>query len=431
MLITMSKNNGMIQLKHLFSFVIMTTLLIGCTQGQFQNFNDNATEFGSNVAIRISELLTNLRKTDQSSIPAPAITPISFQSLNQWNADLHSAALRAFLLSCKKIRAMDPQASMPSTNIGGKAQDWQTLCQKASQIDDGDDFAANAFFESSFTPYRLSKMRDEALFTGYYEISLRGSKKKHGPYQYPIYAIPPNLTTITPGQHGLGQNETPASGVLINGELRPYYSRAEINAGILKNKKLEIAWVDDPIRLFFLHIQGVGTIFLDDGDKMRIGFAAKNGHPYTAIGKVLEERGEIKREDISAPNIMQWLYNHPNQSLEVMNQNQSYIFFRKTTTTGPIGGQGVAVTPERSVAIDPKYIPYGTPVWIETAIPLKNKMQPYNRLMVAQDTGSAIRGPNRVDIFFGSGQEAEFVAGNLKSRGNLIILLPKTIKPEI
>ncbi|MBL0318816.1 MAG: murein transglycosylase A [Alphaproteobacteria bacterium] len=413
-------------LKYTLVNCVVIMLVCSCSPEQmsFQlnEFNQRASELGTNIKLKTSSFFDGFKKKHtftHQTMPKPT----TFEALADWKADLHSGGLRAFLLSCKKIEQLSPDAPIEPKNIGGKASDWQPLCQKARQLDDGDDITAEAFFEHNFTPY---KVEEEAFFTGYYEIFIYGSKKRHGPYQYPIYGTPKDLVTVNqPSENSSGT--VPLTGRIVDNVLQPYYTRKQISEGILANKKLEIAWVDDQVRLFFMHVQGVGTLLLDDGDTMRVGFAAKNGHPYTAIGKVLKDKGELNADSVTAPSIMKWLYDHPDQAQDIMNNNASYIFFRKTLSSGPLGAQGVPITGERSIAIDHDYIPFGMPVWVETAIPYPGGPKPYHRLVLAQDSGSAIKGPARVDIFFGAGQDAEWKAGNLKGKGNIYLLIPKTI----
>ena len=288
----------------------------------------------------------------------------------------------------------------------------------------GDDRSARAFFAEWFTAYAVfdDEGRD-GTFTGYYEAELKGSWARHGPYRTPIYARPDDLVTVDYGKEG-GHT----IGRIANGRLVPYPSRAEIDTGALAGWGLEILWVDDAVDAFFLHIQGSGRVVMEDGAVVRLGFAAKNGHPYTAIGRELVAEGAIAAADVSMQTIRAWLADNPSRAPAVMARNASYIFFRRLAGEGPIGAQGVPLTPGRSLAVDPKFVPLGAPVWIDTVDPIAPEM-PLRRLVVAQDTGSAIVGPVRGDLFWGFGERAAMRAGRMKGRGRLFVLLPRDAVP--
>jgi membrane-bound lytic murein transglycosylase A len=210
--------------------------------------------------------------------------------------------------------------------------------------------------------------------------------------------------------------------------LRPYENRAAIESGALRGRGLEMLWVDDPVDAFFLQIQGSGRVMLEDGTSLRIGYAGQNGHPYVAIGRELIARGALTREAVSMPAIRDWLRANPQEADAVMNRNPSFVFFRELDGDGPVGAQGVALTPGRSLAVDRSFVPYGVPVWLDAEDPVDGEVR-VQRLLVAQDTGGAIRGPVRGDVFWGHGPEAEHRAGLMKSRGRYFLLLPKTVTP--
>lgn len=325
----------------------------------------------------------------------------SYNDLTGWEDDNHNEALESFKKSCGRLK-INPQGlkHMPGAT-NSTARDWLKICSKISSKTD-----AKTFFETNFTPYLASKgSNKKALFTGYFETELNGSREKKAPYLYPIYKLPPDLKT---------------------GE--KYFTRAEINNGALEGKRLEIAWVDDPIRLFFLHVQGSGRIKMDDGSVVHVNFAGKNNQEYVSIGKYLVGQNEIEEKNSSKAIIEEWLHKHPAEINNVLEKNPSYIFFRETGGEGPIGGQGVTLTPMRSVAIDSSIMNYGTPVWVDTVLSgqgLQNGASLLQKLMIAQDTGSAIKGPLRLDIFFGFGEDAERMAGYQNSPGRYFLLLPK------
>jgi membrane-bound lytic murein transglycosylase A len=223
------------------------------------------------------------------------------------------------------------------------------------------------------------------------------------------------------------------AGKVVDGSLVPYPDRREIEAGALSGRKLEIVWVDDPVGAFFLHVQGSGRVRLADGGELRLGYAAQNGHPYTAIGRELIDRGELRSEDVSLQTIRAWLEAHPGQARELMERNASYVFFQQVKGEGPLGAQGVPLTPGRSLAVDLNFVPLGVPLWLVAGAPSPLEGEPdrkLRRLVVTQDTGGAIRGPIRGDVFWGFGEEAEAIAGRMKHRGRYWMLLPKTLTPS-
>lgn len=327
------------------------------------------------------------------------LTKSTYKDLQGWDEDNHPEGLTSFKNSCAKIKT-NPQIFKPMPGVaGGTSRDWLRVCSKINSAKD-----AKTFFENNFTPYLASKGENKnALFTGYFEIELNGSKEKKVPYIYPVYKLPPDFKA---------------------GE--KYYTRSEINQGILNGKNLEIAWVDDPVRLFFMHVQGSGIIKLDDGRVMRVGFAGKNNQEYVSIGKYIAEVTSVNPKEISKNKIEDWLKANPAKINHVLEKNPSYIFFREIGTDGPIGGQGVALTPMRSAAIDASIINYSTPIWVDSTLMGNQEAGPvFRKLLIAQDTGSAIKGPLRLDIFFGYGEEAEKMAGYQNNPGRYFLLLPK------
>lgn len=330
-----------------------------------------------------------------------------FAKLPGWtDAQDQSAALKAFVASCGRLAKL-PDATPLGKDGGvaaGFAKDWRNPCNEAMNTEPKD---ARAFFERQFAPYKISNSGNaEGLFTGYYEIGLEGSRTRKDQYRYPIYTLPDDV------QRSGG---------------KPYFSRAEIDGGSLRGRGLEMLYVSDPIALFFLHVQGSGRVKLPDGSLVAVTYAGTNGHPYRSIGAYLLEQGEFTRENINAPALKAWLYAHPDKMAEVMQQNPSYIFFREGSGNGPSGAQGAELTPEHSLAVDTAYIPFGLPLWLDSTLPVADKngaAKPYRSLMIAQDTGSAIKGIVRGDVFFGRGQRAELLAGHMKQPGEYYALLP-------
>lgn len=306
---------------------------------------------------------------------------LSFGDLRDWAADDHSAALSVFLETC-------PDLDEP---------DWASLCAVAqtNRITD-----ARAFFELFFRPVLVTD-GSAPLFTGYFEPELEGSRFPTSRYKYPVYKMPKEART---------QN--------------PWLTRREIlTTDVLKNKGLEIAWVVDPVELFFLQIQGSGRIHLPDGSYLRVGYGGANGHPYRSIGVELVKRGIYNAHQVSAQVIKNWVRRNPVDGSEVLLHNPSYVFFREVSEVpghmGPLGAMNRSVTGMRTVAVDPAFVPLGAPVWVE-----KEGEIPMRRLMIAQDTGSAIKGAQRADIFFGTGDEAGRAAGRLRDPGRMLVLLP-------
>jgi membrane-bound lytic murein transglycosylase A len=306
---------------------------------------------------------------------------LQFEELNGWSEDDHQAALKAFKNTCADI----------------DGPDWQALCAVADATEDTPD-GAKAFFELFFLPVQIGST--PALFTGYYEPELSGSPVRTPRFSTPIYRRPPEL---------------------IDGQV--FHTRAVIESGILSGRGLEIAWLDDPVEAYFLQIQGSGRVIMPDGQVVRVGYAGRNGHAYQSVGQEMVRRGMRTIDQVSAQDIKDFVRQNPSSGAALLNINPSYVFFRRLddlpADLGPIGAMGRSITPLRSVAIDPAFTPLGAPVWIE-----KDGSRPINRLMIAQDTGGAIKGPQRADIYFGTGVDAGNAAGVVKDGGRLIVLLP-------
>ena len=334
----------------------------------------------------------------------------TFKKLNGWAKDDHAAAFAAFVRSCKQVQA---QVTEPRPGRKESEAALGPVCGAALELAESsrkgpDRKTARLFFERHFSPYRVRDGRKPAgLFTGYYEPVFRGSKTGSLFYPAPVRAAPPGMD---------------------KGGTLP--SRAEIENGALDDKAMPLVWLADPVDAFFLHIQGSGRIELEDGSQVRLAFAGRNGHPYSSIGKALLKRGILKKNELSMDNVQGWLRRNPAKARALMQENASYIFFRKLDldpALGPIGGQGVPLTARRSLAIDRRYHAYGLPMWLETELPgARGGNKPFRHLMVAQDTGAAITGPARGDIFFGTGPEAGAAAGRVKVPGKLFVLRPRT-----
>lgn len=364
-----------------------------------------------------------------------ALEEVSFSDLAGWAGDRHAEALAAFRKSCDHLLRQPDPRPLGETPAFGRAADWRPVCAEAVRLEAsgpaGSD-GARAFFEKWFSPFRATNNGDpKGLFTGYYEPVLRGSRTRGGAYTIPLHSRPPDLVTVDLGLFQKDLRGRRIAGKVKDGQLRPYPDRAAINAGALDGLGVEIVWVDDPVAAFFLHIQGSGQVVLEDGSVLRLGYAAQNGHPYHSIGRELIRRGIFPRESVSLQTIRAWLREHPDEARRLMEKNPSYIFFREIGGEGPLGAQGVVLTPLRSLAVDRRFIPLGIPLWVDTTAPGTKPgggfTLPLRRLFVAQDTGGAIQGPVRGDVFWGRGPEAEEKAGRMKQEGEYYLLLPRSL----
>lgn len=351
----------------------------------------------------------------------------SYMDLETWQEKDHVNALLAFQRSCVPILKRDPAMPFGTLEEAGTNDDWQKICRRAMAIESPTRVQAKLFFEKSFQPYQAKSShrgKTKGLFTGYYEAGLKGSLRQHGPYQYPLYTKPDDLVMVNLGDFRDGFKGERIAGRVVGGYLKPYEDREKIDAGQWPHNDHVLVWTDDPVDVFFLHIQGSGIVELDSGKTMRVGYAGQNGHPYYAIGRELIKRGHLDKDEVSLQTISAWLKQHPVEGREVMNTNKSYIFFQELVGDGPLGGSGVALLAGRSLAIDRSLIPYGVPIWLDIDQPTPGA-PPLQRLMVAQDTGGAIRGPVRGDVFWGYGDRAEDIAGKMKAEGQYWLLLPR------
>jgi membrane-bound lytic murein transglycosylase A len=350
----------------------------------------------------------------------------SFDQLPGWNNDAQGEAVIALQRSCAPIMKKDRNDNLGVGDFAGTAAAWQGICQDLADAVPLTDIEARAFFQAHFTPYEMQGGNGpEGLFTGYYEPTLHGSYRKHGHYTVPIYGRPNDLVTVNLGEFKPGlEGEHIVGRVDKDKDLVPYYDREEIEDGALKKQHKEIVWVDNAVDAFFLHVQGSGRIEMDNGKTLRVGYAAENGQTYTAIGRALVARGALDKSDVSMQSIRDWLEQNPDDAADVMDINASYIFFRKLKgDDGPLGAEGVPLTPRRSLAVDRKVVPYGVPIWLDAEDP--DGAENMQQLMVAQDTGGAIVGAVRGDFFWGAGDEAAHKAGLMKSKGRAWVLLPK------
>lgn len=357
----------------------------------------------------------------------PKLISTSFECLPGWDQDDQSKALIAFQYSCEEILKRPPGAAFSSAIRAGHVSDWQIVCLNAKKVKPDDRLAAKKFFESWFTPYLvINHLNSKGLFTGYYLPLLQGTLKKDKAQQVPVFERPDDLIKMNPNNFGISLlGKKIIIGQLKNQELFPYPDRKEIDKGAIASKHI-IAWCDDPIDLFFAQIQGSALMELPNQQKILLGYAGGNGQPYTSIGKILIERNQLTKETVSLQSIRAWLQSHPSEIKAVLEKNASYVFFRKLSNQSPLGTEQVELTPERSLAVDTTFIPLGTPAWLVTEIPtMKNGVIPFKQLVITQDTGGAIKGVVRGDIYWGPGAEAEFIAGHAKNRGEYWVFLPK------
>ncbi len=340
-------------------------------------------------------------------------------------------ALAAFRRSCAAWARQPPERDVAQGAWAGQIADWLPACA-ALEAADGPKLARE-LFEREFRPWKvLDGEQRLGLFTGYYEPLLHGSLRRRPPYTAPLYRPPGDLVTLDLGRFRSDLAGRRIAGRYRGGRFEPFPDRRAIEAGALAGRGLELAWVDDPVDAFFLHIQGSGRVELAEGGVLRLGYAGQNGQPYHAIGRELIDRGALEPAEVSMQSIRRWLTEHPAEAPEILETNPSYVFFRRLEGEGPIGSQGVALTPGRSLAVDRSFLPLGAPLFLEALAPSPDPADPdrtLRRLMVAQDTGGAIRGPVRGDVFWGAGEDAATVAGRMRHRGRLWLLLPRAVQP--
>ncbi len=358
---------------------------------------------------------------------AVALHPVSFAELTGWRDDPVSEAFPALRAACEVVLSGSADAPIGPGGLAGRTMDWWSPCAALLAVPPSNNVLRNAL-EVLFVPFVVAG-GSQGLFTGYYEPQLEGARMQSPAYPVPLYRRPPDLVTANLADFRSElEAETPI-GRVVDGRLQPYYSRADIDGGALTGQGLELLWLADPVDAFFLQVQGSGRVHLAEGGSVRVGYAANNGHPYTAIGRILVKRGEMTKEAATMQTVRQWLRGHPGQAPALMRMNARYIFFREVAGDGPIGSLGVVLTPGRSLAIDASLLPLGAPLWLDTTYPAGTPEagQPLRRLMVAQDTGGAIKGAVRGDIYWGSGETALRYAGPMKQQGRYYLLLPKAV----
>ncbi len=356
------------------------------------------------------------------------LEPLKWADVAGWAADDHLAAFAAYQASCQTFRGIkQPHDDRPVFNAL-----WE-VCRRAARVRPTDKGAARHFFEDNFRPVEIARLGEtQGFLTGYYEPIVEGSRFPNPEFHVPLYRRPPDLVAAgyKPGA------EFPNKGALIGrrnekDEIVPYHDRGAIETGALDGQKLEICWLRDPFEALAIQIQGSARVILEDGTPLRINYDSHNGYPYSAVGRVLIERNLVPREEMSMQRIRDWMAANPDEAPKVRATNRSYIFFRITGLSNegePVGAQGVPLAPGRSIAVDKIHV-YGTPFFIEASLPIESAKPttPFRRLMIAQDTGSAIVGPARADLYWGAGDDAARIAGRIRHPGRFVMLLPREL----
>ena len=345
------------------------------------------------------------------------LKPAQWQDIDGFSEDDMSAAWPAWQQSCSTLK----------NKMQNNQQPWLVACSAASALNKPSKQMIQAYFMQYFNVYSTSNVDDTntGLITGYYEPLLKGSRNKSSQYPYPLYKSPTDLITVELGEVYPELKNKRLRGKLKGNKLVPYPSRAEIETTPSPLAGSELVWINDLVDGFFLQVQGSGLVQFESGDNMHVGYADQNGQTYNSIGRVLIERGELSKDQAGMQGIKDWARNNPQKLRDLLNANPSYVFFRELPVglSGPLGALGVPLTAERSVAIDSRYVPLGAPIFLATTLPNSNKA--LKKLMVAQDTGGAIKGGVRADYFWGAGEAAGKQAGSMKQQGKIWVLLPK------
>jgi membrane-bound lytic murein transglycosylase A len=352
------------------------------------------------------------------------LQPIGYDALENWTRDDHDAALTAFRRTCDALRAgriATRPAAPPSPSL-------LAACERVIHVKQGE---ARRFFEEAFEPVLVTTGEEQTGFlTGYFEPEYAGSRHQGSEFPVPLLGRPPDLVNVAPGETPAGLDRNLRAARQVDGRLEPYPDRAAIETGALAGLAKPVIWLRSAAEAFIIHVQGSARIRLENGETVRVGYAGRNGHPFTAIGRILVERGEIPLADMNLESLVSWLETNRDAARDLMRLNRSYIFFQVidglSPEDGPIGGAGVSLLAGRSLAVDRTIWPYGLPVWLEGQLPRRGaEPETLSRLMIAQDTGSAIVGPMRGDFFMGSGAEAGIRAGLMRQRVKFVVLRPR------
>ena len=385
------------------------------------------------LALAGAPMATHAAGRDPIKFPDTQYEPIDFADIDGWANDDHATAFAAFLESCRALNG----SRQPGRDATPITDALRSICERGSAAVPLEEDGARKFFEDNFRPLRISKLGDtDGFLTGYYEPIINGSRVPTGEFTAPLYRRPPNL--VIAGRRKLGES-FPSKGVKVGRrfgrrKIVPYYDRGEIEDGALDGWHLEICWLRSQIDVLFAQIQGSARIRLEDGSILRVNYDAHNGWPYLPVGRVLVERKLVPKDEISMQRIRDWMEANPDPAKDVRRQNKSYVFFRITglsTEDEAVGGEGVPLMPGRSIAVDRSLHAYGTPFFIAAELPIANEkaVTKFRRLVFAQDTGSAIVGPARADIYFGAGDDAARIAGRIRNSGQFVMLLPRELDP--
>ena len=377
----------------------------------------------------VERLAGAVRPAGAVRLPGAELRPVACAALDGWAADAHAAAFAVFRRSCAAIVTDGVAGGLLKDAV---AADLAAACRRAEALgpDPGDD-ASRRFFEETFVPWRVAPESGRGFVTAYFEPEIDGALAPSAEFSAPLYAPPADLVSFAGGVPPEGAPAGFTAAQRTSAGLQPYPTRAEIDSGLLEGRGLEIVWLKSPIDAFIAHVQGSAHVRLAEGGTLRLSYAAKNGQPYTSIGRVLIERGEIPREAMTLARLTAWLETHPREAAQVMHRNKSYVFFEVNQdldpALGPRGAQGVQLTAGRSAAVDKALHAYGLPVWVDARLPGAPGAAevPFRRLMIAQDTGTAIVGPARLDLFLGSGEAAGRLAGEIKHEADVVLLLPR------
>ena len=376
---------------------------------------------------------TRAQAQEPIKFPDTQYEPLNWSALEGWAADDHAAAFAAFLASCRALNG----TRQPGREAAAINEALKPICERAVAAIPLEEEGARKFFEDNFRPLRISKLGDaEGFLTGYYEPIIDGSRVPTGEFTAPLYRRPPNL--VVAGRRKLGDS-FPNKGVKVGRrvgrrKIVPFYTRGEIEEGALDGWHLEICWLRSQLDVLFAQIQGSARIRLEDGAILRVNYDSHNGWPYTPVGRPLIDRKIIPKDEVSMQRIRDWMEANPDEAKDVRRQNKSYVFFRITdlaTEDEAVGAEGVPLAPGRSIAVDRSLHAYGTPFFIAADLPIANEKgaTKFRRLVFAQDTGSAIVGPARADIYFGAGDEAARIAGRIRNPGQFVMLLPRELDP--
>jgi len=367
-------------------------------------------------------------REDAEAPAGPAFVATAFEALPSWSQGSQAGALEALHRSCAVLTRAPADKPPGSPLLAIERRDWIAPCTEIRVLGGSDDETARRFFETHFVPFEAipetGTDAGDGLFTGYFEPELRGSRRPDDIFRYPLWTRPSDMVTVDLGAFDETLNGRRLVGQVDGGRLVPYHTRGAIDGGALAGRGLELLWLDDAVDVFLLHVQGSGQVVLPDGGVVRAGFAAHNGHGYVSIGRELIHRGELEPHQASWGGIRDWIDSNPDKAAALFAVNPRFIFFREIAGDGPIGSQGVALSPGRSMAVDTAFVPLGLPLWLDTTWPGETD-RPLNRLVVAQDTGGAIKGLVRGDFFWGYGDEALALAGKMKSRGTYYLLVPR------